>query len=339
VITKDGTIFYVRSDFSILSQTVTIDVASSGEQGLLNIAADPNYASNFYIYIYFTDPSEDKNQVDRLTVSVDKSKDTFTVSDRQTIIEFSKSGSNDPGTNHDGGGLVFENEENLFIGVGDGGGLSSSSVSEGVSQNITLRLGKILRIVPSRVAGTGGFSIPDGGNNEPSGALPEIYAIGLRNPFTITMADTALVIGDVGADSFEEINIATQGGQNFGWPDTEGETTNPSFTSPIHVRGHDDTTFSTEDPEDNPTGVISIIVGVFYDDFQYGGSLNNLILYSDFFEGWVRGLKLNSDFEAGTDSHLGHFEGLTSMQIGPNGFIYAVSLFGSDQIFKVELSN
>jgi len=271
--------------------------------------------------------------------TVDTNVGTFTLGDQQTIIAFSKSGSTSPGTNHNGGSLLFDDDGNLLMGVGDGGGGASSNVSEGISQNITLRLGKILRIVPNKIAGSGGFTIPTGGNDGPSGALPEIYSIGLRNPFTMALGNVVFFVGDVGLGTYEEIDLVSQGGENFGWPDTEGPTTNPNFVSPFHGYAHDDDTFTNEDPDAVITNLISIMVLHFYTGTKYNGLLNNRLLYSEFFVGWVRGLKLDANNNIVSDNQLGHVTGMTSLQQGPDGFLYGVSLFGSDKILRLDVVN
>ncbi|MND06233.1 hypothetical protein D3C83_275020 [compost metagenome] len=65
------------------------------------------------------------------------------------------------------------------------------------------------------------------------------------------------------------------------------------------------------------------------------------MIYSDFFLGWVRGFKIKENdegVEKDDDKHLGHLNGLTSLQLGPDGFLYAISLFGSDHVLRVDLA-
>lgn len=356
VITKGGTVFYMTSDFAPLAQTQTIECESEGEQGLLNVAADPSYDTNGFVYFYYTAVGGGQNQVERFTVSVDVDAGTFSLSDQQRIIEFSKSDASAPNTGHDGGGMVFDDEGRLLIGVGDGSGESSTDIEEGISQNVSNRLGKIFRVIPERNEGVGGFGIPDEGNIDSDEALPEIYSYGVRNPFTLVYGNDALFIGDVGGDGYEELNMADDGGLNFGWPDSEGPTNDPDFESPIHGYDHDDPTFINDDPEEHEEdseeetlvkfhdGIDhgdtnkSIMVTAFYTGDQYEGKLTNRLIYNDYFLGWVRGLKLDENNNIVDDDHLTHFEAMTSLQLGPDGFLYAVSLYLSDQIFRLELA-
>lgn len=339
VIGQSGAVYYMKNDFTPLSSSVTLDVEYSGEQGLLNVVADPSYASNCMVYFYHTVSGGGVNRVIRATVAVNLQNNSFSLSDQQTIIDFNKNFSSSPGDNHNGGSLFFEDDNNLFIGVGDGGGSASSDTTEAIAQNGQTRLGKILRIVPSHTAGQGGYSIPSSGNNAGSN-LSEIYALGLRNPFTLFYGNGALFIGDVGLDTYEEIDRATSAGMNFGWPLEEGP--GASFVNPIggYNHGSDITNHNNEDPQDNPGGLgdgEAIMLGILYQGSQYNGFLSNRLIYSEFYQGWVRALHLDSSNNVLSDSHLGHLTGLTSLQEGPDGFLYGVSLYGSDHILRLDL--
>ncbi len=341
VIGKGGTVYYMTRDFAPLAATVSISVNDGGEQGLLNVAADPDYATNGLIYLYLTAPDGGQNQVDRLTVTVDVNAGTFTLTDRQTVIAFPKSDSPNPGSNHNGGGLLFNADGEMIIAVGDGGGSGSTDLDAELGQDPSTRLGKLLRILPIKTAGTGGFEIPAGGNNGPTDSEPEIYTLGLRNPFSITARGNVIFVGDVGAGTFEEINLVDTAGLNFGWPHAEGDSNDVQFQNPIHGYAHSEANIFIEaDPEStaSPSGSKSIMVGAFYEGPQYNGVLSNRLIYAEFFAGWVRGLELDANNDVIGDRHLGHLNGMSSLQQGPDGNLYAVSLFASDRILRVELA-
>src|SRR5262249_13126799 len=102
------------------------------------------------------------------------------------------------------------------------------------AQDLTTLFGKMLRINPNG-------SIPlDNPFVQSTTARHEIWAYGLRNPFTFAFkrSTTLIYINDVGAKTWEEIDLG-QSGANYGWPATEGSTTNPAYTSPIYYYGHD----------------------------------------------------------------------------------------------------
>ncbi|HEX5032884.1 MAG TPA: PQQ-dependent sugar dehydrogenase, partial [bacterium] len=99
-----GTVYYLRADFTPLSQTASIAVDDDNEQGLLNVAADPDYGSNGQIYLYYTvqGSAPDINRVTRYGVQVDVDNDTFELVNGQDIIEFNKNQAPAPGPNHNG---------------------------------------------------------------------------------------------------------------------------------------------------------------------------------------------------------------------------------------------
>jgi glucose/arabinose dehydrogenase len=345
LIGKDGTVFYLKNDFTPLSSTVSIPVENNGEQGMLNVAADPDYSANKLLYFYYTIPGGGTNRVERRTVTVDVNQGTFSLGDVQTIIEFPKSpDSPNPGTNHNGGSMLFDSQGNMLLGVGDGGGGSSEDKTLMIGQDLTKRLGKIHRIIPNRSPGAGGFSIPNG--QSVSAAQPSIYEVGVRNPFTLAFdATDRLFIGDVGSEGngasgngpFEEIDLATTAGENFGWPLFEGPGSPSPFVDPIGGYRHGDNTFNDQDPEDNPTGSESIMANAVYKGNGYNGLLTGKLIYSEFFAGWVRLLEVDGSGQPVSDQNIGHLTGLISLHEGADGFLYGASLGASDHILKVEL--
>ena len=147
---KGGELFYLRADFTALNETPQVDVEDGGERGLLGIAADPDYATNHFIYLFYTadNISPDRNRVMRYTVAVDTATGSFELTEPHLIIQFTKSQSPNPASNHNGGALGFDAAGNLWIGVGDGGGGASFSTTFNIAQDLDVRLGKIHRIIP-----------------------------------------------------------------------------------------------------------------------------------------------------------------------------------------------
>ncbi|KAB2838971.1 PQQ-dependent sugar dehydrogenase, partial [bacterium] len=320
------TVYYLRTDLTPLSQTVSISVGTGNEQGLLNVAADPDYAQNGYVYFYYTLPDGSGNRVVRRQVNVNVAGDTFSLGAEDVLATFLKSETTSPGENHNGGSMVFGESKNLFVGVGDGAG------SDPVSQDASNPLGKIHRIRFDR-------------SNPATPTLiaeDTVYALGLRNPFTLVVDDEGdLFMGDVGAGGFEEINCLYFQGENYGWPTCEGPCVpnNPNFVNPIHGYRHGDNTFNDQDPEDNSSGGESIMVAVYYTGDQYGGVFTNKLIYNEFFKGWVRLLTLNVFDQVTADEHIGHIEGLTGLQENPaDGLLYGVTLFGGDRIVRMDLA-
>jgi glucose/arabinose dehydrogenase len=332
-ITQDGNVHYLRNDFTSLdTETIPVTYADD-ERGLLNVVADPLYASNQFVYFYYTvdGSSPDINRVAQYEVSVDVAGGTFSLDNPQTIIDFQKSGN---ASNHNGGSMVFMTQDELAIGVGDG------AVSTN-AQDITNRLGKIHRIIPHR-PGPDFDNPPDNPFVVGPPGAGSIYSLGVRNPFTLVLdGDGDLFMGDVGGGSFEELNCIYVPGENYGWPTCEGlcNPPNPVFVNPIHGYSHSDTTFYDEDPLPNNEGPKSIIVSALYLGSQYNGLLTDKIIYNEFFGGWVRLATLGSFDNVVADQHIGHLEGLTGLHTHPtDGFLYGVSLGGSNQILRLDLA-
>ncbi|MEP2935057.1 MAG: PQQ-dependent sugar dehydrogenase [Gilvibacter sp.] len=188
-------------------------VASGGERGLLGLAFHPEYATNGYFYVYYTDNSSD-TQISRFSVST-ASPDIADPGSELKMLDFEQ-----PFTNHNGGSLQFGPDGMLFIGSGDGG---SGGDPGNRAQTLTTYLGKMLRLDVDAAAPYIPADNPWAG--DPSG-LDEIWAYGIRNPWRFSFdADTGdLWIADVGQGSREEINKSdpTEAGINYGWRCYEG---------------------------------------------------------------------------------------------------------------------
>src|SRR5690606_34534282 len=127
---------------------------------------------------------------------------------------------NQPYQNHNGGTIAFGGDGYLYIALGDGGGPENNQWGgdpDGDGQNAQTRLGSILRVDPKQHGGDQ-FTSPAGNY---SGALPEIWSLGVRNPYRINFDGCTgdLYIGAVGQGVKEEINVVNAGdaGKNFGW--------------------------------------------------------------------------------------------------------------------------
>lgn len=202
--------------------------AAFSEQGLLGLAFDPQYTTNGRFYTNRTNGQGD-TVIARYNVSADPNLADPGTGAVVLVVD-------QPAANHNGGNLVFGPDGYLWIGLGDGGGAGDRF---GNAQNGQSLLGKMLRI---DVASAEPYLSPS--DNPFFGSpdtFPEIWALGLRNPwrYSFDRATGDLYIGDVGQGAFEEINLVragSPGGQNFGWPITEGFHCFPA-TSPCDQTG------------------------------------------------------------------------------------------------------
>jgi glucose/arabinose dehydrogenase len=176
-------------------------VRSGGEQGLLSMAFDPNYAKNHRFFVYFNDTSGD--------VRVFSFRSNGTVGLPSTGVSLLRVNHREF-SNHNGGQLQFGPDGLLYAGTGDGG---SGGDPHNHSQNLGSRLGKMLRI-----------------NVNTRGARWQVAGYGLRNPwrFSFDRVTKDLYIGDVGQDSWEEVDVRTPRQwrklNNYGWRVWEGRS-------------------------------------------------------------------------------------------------------------------
>ena len=257
VVEKGGRIRVVRSgtvqspDFLNLASVITAD----GERGLLGLAFAPDYVSSGRFYVNFTD-ANGNTVVARFRRSTQP-----LVADAASRFDLRWGGVSAPAViaqpyaNHNGGNLAFGPDGCLYVGLGDGG---SADDPQHRAQTPSTLLGKMLRVDVS-VPDTDpiGYRIPSD-NPFVVSSLPdirrEIWSFGLRNPWRYSFDDPAhggtgaLIIGDVGQGSYEEVDYepAGRGGRNYGWRNREGahdhlDSPPPAYTpltDPIHEYDH-----------------------------------------------------------------------------------------------------
>jgi glucose/arabinose dehydrogenase len=230
------------------------------EEGLLGLAFPPDYGNGAdHFYVYYTN-LDGNNRVSRFSLTADP--DLADSTSEELILLFPHPGQ----TNHNGGQLAFGPDGYLYIGPGDGGG---GNDPDNNAQDPASLLGKLLRIdvefkpatlpglthqlyIPIAVGQDAGpaYRVPaDNPFVSLTGHRPEIWALGLRNPWRFAFdRDTGdLFIGDVGQGAQEEIDFqpaASNGGENYGWDIWEGTHCIPGgcstvgFTAPIHTYDH-----------------------------------------------------------------------------------------------------
>ncbi|MEP6917373.1 MAG: PQQ-dependent sugar dehydrogenase [Acidobacteriota bacterium] len=217
---QGGQLRVIKNGALLPAPFTALTVNASGERGLLGVAFDPAFSTNGYVYVYYTATAPVvHNRVSRFSASGDVAVagSEVVLLDLEPLVA----------TNHNGGAIHFGNDGKLYIGVGE------NAVSAN-AQLLTNRLGKILRI---NADGT----IPSDNPffTTAAGANRAIWALGLRNPFTFAFEPVAgtLFINDVGQSAWEEIDLGVAGA-NYGWPVTEGATTDPHFRAPLYAYTH-----------------------------------------------------------------------------------------------------
>lgn len=200
-------------------------VGSGGERGLLSLAFHPRYAENGYFFVNYTDRNGD-TQVERYHVS--KDPDVADAASAHAILHVGQ-----PYSNHNGGHILFGLDGMLYVGMGDGG---SGGDPHRYGQDRTTLLGKLLRLDVDR--GDPYAVPPDNPFVRETGARPEIWAYGLRNPWRMAFDGPTdlLYIADVGQNKWEEVNVqpAKAAGLNYGWNRMEAEH---CYGLPVCVKG------------------------------------------------------------------------------------------------------
>jgi glucose/arabinose dehydrogenase len=272
VILQNGTV--LPQPFLDISSIVN---SAAYERGLLGLAFHPNYKQNRLFYVYYTAPNG-----------------AITISRYQTTADANIADPNSgkvlltqahPRGNHNGGPLVFGPDGYLYIGLGDGGGAGDPDRN---GQNPKAALGKILRI---DVDTEDPYGIPADNPYAQNGeGRPEVWAIGLRNPWRITFDRKTgdLFIADVGQNAYEEINLqkAGAGGANYGWNPTEGFH---CFVDGCNVAAYQLPIFEY----DHSKGC-SITGGYIYRGSAFP-ALDGIYFYSDYCTGTLWGLKESPD--------------------------------------------
>jgi cytochrome c len=241
----DGKIIFIQRKGEVMLYTPAdgkvkevnkFNVGTKWEDGMIGLTADPNFAKNHWIYIYYSHPEKSMNVLSRFVFQDDK---VDMASEKQLLEVVTQRET----CCHTGGSLTFDAHGNLFISTGDNtspfesDGYSPSDETPGrspfdaqkSSANTNDLRGKILRIHPED---DGSYTIPDG-NLFAKGeekTRPEIYVMGCRNPYRISVDSKTgfLYWGEVGPDAgkddslrgprgYDELNQAKKAG-NFGWP-------------------------------------------------------------------------------------------------------------------------
>ncbi len=260
---QTGEVRIIKNGVLVPHPFVRVQTQPLGERGLLGIAVHPQFATNGWIYIYYTAITPTvHNRITRFTASGDQ----LAPNGAKNIFELDNLTA---ATNHNGGGLRFGPDGKLYVGVGE-------NANGANAQTLSNLLGKMLRLNDD-----GTIPADNPFFSQTSGRNRAIWALGLRNPFTFAFqrGTGKLFINDVGESTWEEID-AGSAGANYGWPLTEGETRDPRFHSPIFVYGHGN----------SPSTGCAITGGVFYNPIfvRFPREYVDKYFFADLCSGWIR---------------------------------------------------
>ena len=291
---QGGQLRVVKDGVLLAQPFLTVNVNASGERGLLGVAFDPNFAVNQYVYVYYTATTPTiHNRISRFTAN----GDTAVAGSETILLELDSLSS---ATNHNGGALHFGVDGKLYAAVGD-------NANGANAQTLSNLLGKMLRLnADGTIPPDNPFVAQTSGRNQ------AIWALGLRNPFTfaIQAGSGRMFINDVGQNTYEEINDGIVA-SNYGWPATEGPTTNPSYRSPLYYYTHGSGPF---------TGC-AITGGAFYnpDVIQFPPEFIGKYFFADYCTGWIN--LFNPDTRSATTFASG-ISAPVDLQVSSDGSLY-----------------
>jgi glucose/arabinose dehydrogenase len=315
-----GVIKVMPAPYTTPSATPFLQITNLGtnqvQQGIYDFALDPNFATNHYFYVFYTAGTPNRDRLSRFTANPDLG--TTNPSTELVLYE----DPNQANSEHHGGAISFANDGKILFTTGE-------NFDANVAPLLTNPRGKVHRINPDGTVPTDNPFYDGAGPNWDS-----IWARGLRNPYRAYYDSPTgrYYIGDVGgnnnATSQEELNLGLAGA-NYGWPATEGVTTNPAYTSPLFAYPH--------------AGRDACITG----GFIYHGnglpgafpsSYEGAYFYGDYAQNWIRGLNLDAssnvtgtfNFEPADGSVDGPYGDIVYLIEGPEGSLYYLDLGYSD---------
>jgi glucose/arabinose dehydrogenase len=300
-------------------------VGSGGERGLLGLAFHPNFPNDPRFFVDYTDVDGDTRVASYRVDPANPDRADPAGEKRLLFVD-------QPYPNHNGGALAFGPDGFLYVSLGDGG---SGGDPENRAQSTDTLLGKILRIDVDATSGDLAYAIPPDNPFAAGGGSPEIWLLGLRNPWRMAFdrATGDLWIGDVGQNAWEEIDVQRAGrggGANFGWRRLEGShcflprrsCEDPAFVGPV-----------TEYGRDVGTTVIGGVVG----RGPAAGALDGGYVFADFGSGRVFVIDPTVDGLRPPTQAGNVGSGISAFGEGEDGTIYATDL-GDGRLLRVVAS-
>ncbi len=313
VVQQEGLVRILRNG-AVLREAF-LDIRSKtrgeGESGLLGVAFPPDFATRQRLYANYT--NLDGNTV-IAQYRVSNNPDIADADSEVVLMTMAQ-----PYENHNGGQIRFGPDGYLYVGMGDGG---AGGDPHGYSQSPTSLLGKMLRIDVESEPGT--VRIPaDNPFRETPGTRPEIWALGLRNPwrFSFDRSTGDLWIGDVGQETWEEVDFqpaASRGGENYGWNLMEGahcylENCDPAgLALPVAEYNHE-----------GADGGCSVTGGFVYRG-RMSPDLRGVYLYGDYCSGMIWGVSRDES-------------GWNNRRLAASGF--NITTFGEDEEGEIHVAD
>ena len=317
---------YTQPDFTpLLTITNVAPLDQAGDvNGVMNVAVDPNFATNHYFYVDYTANSPYRTRLSRFTANATV---TGTVPGSELILYQDTANA---GADHHAGAIFFGNDGKIYFTTGDEVNTPADA------QNLTSPRGKILRINPD---GTVPIDNPFYDGSGPN--YDAIWAYGLRNPFrgSYDSPTGRLFIGDVGGNVYSTANEHLDLGAaraNYAWPNCEGNCSSPPYTNGIYNYSHADGRGGLRDA--------CIVAGFVYHGTQFPSSYEGSFFVADYAQNWIKRLTFDASgtavanvfpFEPPDGSVDGPYGAITDLKEGPDGALYYLDVGFDDQTPQV----
>jgi len=321
-----GTIRVIKDGALLDEPFVTIpQVDDRGGRGVLGVTFDPDFSTNHFVYVHYTQEGPGKkpshNRIVRFTAQGDVAMEQNGIG--TSIFELPNLGRS---KKHNGGHIHFGNDGKLYIPVGDNKRNKFGPILN--TLKLTNLFGKVLRINAD-----GTIPTDNPFYDETTGQNRAIWARGFRNPFSFAVEPAPegdkIYINDVGEQKWEEINDL-KAGANYGWPRYEGPEGGRKFQRPIFAYKHDDL------PHTPPaTSGCSITGGTFYypptgASTPFPDEYRGDYFFADFCNGWIRKLDGESVSAFASGARLP-----VDLKVGPDGGLYYLEL-GSSSVRVIQ---
>jgi len=314
------------------------------DHGLLGMTPDPNFATNGFVYLLYTyenDANEYNGPKTARLTRVTAVGDTASPASEVVILGTTVGRScNDfpagtdclpsDGASHSIGGIRFASDGTMFVTVGDAASFNVVTTDALRSQNLDSLAGKLLRIAPT------GAGLPANPywNGNSSSNRSKVWAYGIRNSFKFNLRPGTDVpyLGEVGWNTWEEINTVPTAGANLGWPCYEGNFIQSGYQTfatcqALYSQGSSAVRFPIVTYGHNSGR--SPIGGTFFVGTSYPPQHQNAFFYADYAAGWIRYLRTDANdalVPGSVTDFAGNANGPVDLQEGPNQNLYYLAI-------------
>ncbi|ATB35812.1 hypothetical protein CYFUS_001226 [Cystobacter fuscus] len=312
------------------------------DRGLLGLTIDPNFAQNGLVYLLYTyenDPNDYTGPKTGRLARYTAEGDTASPSSEAVLLGTTVGRScNDfpPGTDcipsespsHSVGNVKFAPDGSLFVTLGDGALFTLVDRDALRAQALHSLAGKVLRITP------GGAGLPTNPfwNGDATANPSKVWSLGLRNPYRFNLRPGSAIpyLGDVGWDTYEEINVAPPGA-NLGWPCYEGPDRQRGYEAEpecqaLYALGPSAVKMPLYAwPHNGGTGAAT--GGMFYTGTAYPSAYHGAFFFGDYAQRWLRTLHVDAeDNLIGVSDFATDMDGAADIESGPDTHLYYLAI-------------